>query len=1028
MFLLLQKWEKRHPVSFTFFTNANFGTLDYLPWRNEESIYQCACSRKTLSQNPPFLESNCIDLSEFKAKSKWNIYPFREESHLCSLMLLTNLAEPEWVSVNCSWKLLKHILCLSRQIDRAQEMENSTSLTETQKCLFSDIVFHNRCYLLVWFTNKGKYNTSQDSQPPHPRKGQTDTLGMMNRALLFSLLKIVPKPIYLPHRSNAELTNRITYERFMNRGVTRHTTVARGEVEGFGVCLVPKIPILNNENVFQCSKGGHISILNVCDDTVDCPNDESDEGSCECHCSKIEDKNRHFCKTMIPANKQSFCSIYYFRSMDNSCLKYFTEEPSKLDGHRPSFGSLAHNQSSTVKNNSSFSNNSFVCNNGLILDISHKDDLVADCGSEAEDEKNLFLYLAKNVFVFCMWPYHIPCFSGHSKCYSIPDICVFKLNVFNHLEPCRNGAHLHLCKDFECNIKYKCLMSYCTPWNFVCDGKWDCPDGEDEFFVRVCGQKQKCRDMFKCRQTHLCIHLGELCDNKADCPMYDDELACDLAHKPCPMKCHCLVYAVHCDSDTVHITHQFFHFFLISIENAKIALVYNLKSTKSFALNLNFNGLDRLCDLEFPKSVHLLNLEFNFVQTVTVRCFSALLKLASLSLAHNDISNIGSDSFVNLPSLSVLDISNNPLAHLPHSFIRGSPHLKILSALNLSLLEIDVTALSNIAEAAIKTTDFHLCCLSPSKSHCTAVIPWYISCTNIFQQRSMRIICLVAPLVILVLNNMSILAHTCNKVARKPFAAFVVANNLNNIVLCFHYGIIVGADVSFDGLFVVKEKWWRSGIVCFLAFQLYVFYSLFDQLDQVSLSLSRLMVVIYPMHTKFKRCSFVIKICLVMLLSIFVLSLFATIIVALLERTVPTGLCLPFLDPTNSVTVIKILTSLTVFSQSSVCSAILALHTLLVYNLLQSQISVETLTLSKKSKNAPLFAQLVALTMSSMVCWIPVNIAQVTAMNVPRHPTKLVVWMTITVAPLNSVVYPLVLGGVSLKKCYKSRKGDAIGP
>ena len=31
-----------------------------------------------------------------------------------------------------------------------------------------------------------------------------------------------------------------------------------------------------------------------------------------------------------------------------------------------------------------------------------------------------------------------------------------------------------------CNMRFKCELAYCIPWNYVCNGRWDCPNGEDE--------------------------------------------------------------------------------------------------------------------------------------------------------------------------------------------------------------------------------------------------------------------------------------------------------------------------------------------------------------------------------------------------------------------------------------------------------------------------------------------------------------------------------------------------------------------
>ena len=97
------------------------------------------------------------------------------------------------------------------------------------------------------------------------------------------------------------------------------------------------------------------------------------------------------------------------------------------------------------------------------------------------------------------------------------------------MTPCRNGGHLQSCKNFECNMKFKCAESYCIPWTYVCDGKWDCPEGDDELENPACGRNVNCIHMYRCRKTNnTCLHIGNVCDGINNCPLEDDKLFCDL--------------------------------------------------------------------------------------------------------------------------------------------------------------------------------------------------------------------------------------------------------------------------------------------------------------------------------------------------------------------------------------------------------------------------------------------------------------------------------------------------------------------
>ncbi len=121
-------------------------------------------------------------------------------------------------------------------------------------------------------------------------------------------------------------------------------------------------------------------------------------------------------------------------------------------------------------------------------------------------------------------------------CFDFTDICIFKHHSYNII-PCKRGEHIQSCKQFQCNTKFKCPGFYCIPWNYTCDGNWDCPDGTDESEANLCYNNRLCHGAFKCQRTHLCIHLADTCNGKSDCAFGDDELFCSLSRHMCPIIC-----------------------------------------------------------------------------------------------------------------------------------------------------------------------------------------------------------------------------------------------------------------------------------------------------------------------------------------------------------------------------------------------------------------------------------------------------------------------------------------------------------
>ena len=96
------------------------------------------------------------------------------------------------------------------------------------------------------------------------------------------------------------------------------------------------------------------------------------------------------------------------------------------------------------------------------------------------------------------------------------------------ITPCN---HLRYCYVHECPGHFKCYMSYCIPYWLICNGKKDCPYGEDE---AACG-KFLCRDMFKCIYDNICVSLHDVCDGIMHCSgSGEDEMLCDTFDRPNP--------------------------------------------------------------------------------------------------------------------------------------------------------------------------------------------------------------------------------------------------------------------------------------------------------------------------------------------------------------------------------------------------------------------------------------------------------------------------------------------------------------
>ena len=201
---------------------------------------------------------------------------------------------------------------------------------------------------------------------------------------------------------------------------------------------------------------------------------------------------------------------------------------------------------------------------------------------------------------------------------------------------------------------------------------------------------------------------------------------------------------------------------------------------------------------------------------------------------------------------------------------------------------------------------------------------------------------------ILLVNSVSILLHIVTGKFSRTFAVTVVSINLDDVLCGLYLCIILIVDIKYQGSFVVKEELWRSNLLCFIAFDTILLFSILGPLFLVLLSLSRLMFVIFPLDTLFKHTKFVTKPLFLISIAAFTLTLALTLSVKSREKILPFSLCLPFIDPTGSIHVIKVITWSVGIFQYMASLGIIIIHILLVYKYLQSQKTMQKLNSDKK--------------------------------------------------------------------------------
>ena len=127
---------------------------------------------------------------------------------------------------------------------------------------------------------------------------------------------------------------------------------------------------------------------------------------------------------------------------------------------------------------------------------------------------------------------------------------------------------------------------------------------------------------------------------------------------------------------------------------------------------------------------------------------------------------------------------------------------------------------------------------------------------------------------------------------------------------------------------------------------------------------------------------------------------------------------LPFVDPTKSKVELTVITWFVILSQLLTSLIILLLYIVLVKNVQKCIWKIET----NKFSGSNLITQLVILTMSNFLCWIPCHIIFIFTMIQPKYPMTLVIWTVVGVMPLHSVTNPMVFIIMSIRNISRSKR------
>ena len=675
----------------------------------------------------------------------------------CTILVLTNFADPHMVAIKCSQIVLLHVMCTNQfgiNKSKSQLQKTIEIAPGLSSCHNTHFLKKHICFSMEW------HNTTSLKCDWDP-----DLL-----SVLFDAVQASTSP---PLVQDLNLVTRILYYNKHN-----YTKLHRNQPYG-GLCTqrhrVLSIRrtganVLNCSEIFNHKVRTFVRIKRLHSPETYCRRKQVTTHNSECSSSNKSSLTVK-CKYLTTKGSKQSCSPLLATMSNGDCKIHSAPK-------------LAH------INNENLSD--VQCKSGKHIHTALVDDLVEDCMFEGDDEKLLKSMMQKFVFHKCEHQYQVPCREGHSQCFNVSAICQYRLNSLGYLVPCRTGEHVQDCKNFAFNQMFKCVDFYCIPWDYVCDGKWNCPEGADEDAMHKCGSHRICFDLFCCRKSQICIHLKTICDGVIQCPHSDDEELCDLKNAFCPEHCKCVTYAVYCFKKLIHsqFANNFLPFGVLMFEHSSISGKPDLAHVAKMHISSSHIDPNNICHwLDQQSKLQYFSVLFTPIDNFLSKCFSEVQHIISIEVRNTNISQVKSDVFFNFPHLICVNLSGNPIQSFSDKAFFHVPKLKLLglkNSFNFHFLAVH-KIFFDLNLQVLETDTNYLCCFLQKEAECSVTVSWYSSCTRLLQNITLRILFGVLAFGIFKLNAISATLHifTLHKASRTAgiFASLVTLANTSDIAL-----------------------------------------------------------------------------------------------------------------------------------------------------------------------------------------------------------------------------------------------------
>ena len=748
---------------------------------------------------------------------------------------------------------------------------------------------------------------------------------------------------------------------------------------------------------FQCNDGMCISLNLVCDGEADCTHREDEDLQCnDDYACSVNDVNFDFqyCREYCLTKENCICADSNFQCLSGGCIRV-----NQFCNKKPDCKDKSDEFECVFPTCKSFQ---FTCGNMECIPLSWYCNTFIDC-SDGSDEINC---TSNNLHRSIMHSSNINMSrliqcgdNNHDFIYS-SSMCILTYDHYGAMEGCTNGWHLQNCSGSKCIGFFKCNNSYCIPISYICDGKNDCPDREDE----IACEMFVCPGLYRSKTTTICISQSSVCDGTSDCPDKDDEDNCYTYL--CPEYCICNNYQIRCNDRG-----------LLNIPSVMTNQVYIIfKGNELLLQNDTLLGHFKL---------QVLDISFNKLELLPPRCFDSLHSLVVMNLSNNNLRYL--EPFNNT-QLQTIDLNNNSLQKLTHHLFVKASILKqviisnnmihtieenIFGYINLTLLDIQMNTISlgNINIHAfdlmsdidiLYVDDQHLCCYVPQYGSCLAPTQAWLSCDQLLLNTFIRSMCWFFGAASTILNAFSIYLQTNSYLSGKNSITLLIVNlHFSDLCMGIYLLVISVIDYLSFGSYYLYHFMWSRGILCKVLSIIHI-YSIQNSATLVLLlALLRFFVVVVSLMQKtiIRRKTMLLSIFMITAYNIAICVTHASVKSAVLSHA-RSGLCVLVNIGSEDNGTWRYFTTFYVTS-----SMIFLLIAGIAYVLIFRAVYKTQCRSGRKKKRLPWFSLIVLV---NTICYLPLLCVTMLDNFGARVHENVSSWIVVLSIPLNSMVNPFI--------------------